>query len=129
MGGLFANRPLRRRLVALFAAYAIALASLLTSFGTARMAAEAATLPGTTPLCHTEIGDTAPAQQDDGGKVCPDSCCIGCLMLTAALPPPPVTVAAAVAPAGHILTIPQAGSVTVRAPSKAHRSRAPPLAA
>jgi hypothetical protein len=118
---------LRRRLIALFAAYAIALASLLTSFGTARLAADAATAPGAA-LCHTDPGETAPGQQDDGGKVCTDCCCIGCLMLMAALPAAPLTVTGAVA-AGHVLIIPQAGSVAARGTSKAHRSRAPPLAA
>jgi hypothetical protein len=119
---------LRRRLVALFAAYAIALASLLTSFGTARMAAEAAALPGATVLCHNDTAETAPAQQDDGGKLCAD-CCIGCLTLTAALPPPPLTIIAAIGSAGRILTAPPAGIVVAPAIGKSHRSRAPPLAA
>jgi hypothetical protein len=123
---LFAQHPLRRRLVALFAAYAIALASLLTSFGTARMAAEAAALPGSTALCHSDAGETAPAQQDDGGKTCTDCCCIGCLMLMGALPPPPGTVAAAVASAGHVLPLPAVGIVTPRTTGNAHRCRAPP---
>ena len=129
VGRLFAQHPWRRRLIALFAAYAIALASLLTSFGTARVAAAAASLPATTALCHTDAGAAVPAQQDSGGTLCADQCCIGCLLLAAALPPPPATVIAAVASAGHIVTAPPAGMAGPRTTGNAHRSRAPPRAA
>jgi hypothetical protein len=115
--------------VALLAAYAIALASLLTSFGTARMAAEAAALPGTPVLCHSEAGSTAPTQQDDGGIVCADCCCIGCLMLMAALPPPPAD-AIGVIRASTCISSPLAHArLSGGTPTKSHRSRAPPLAA
>src|ERR1700692_2410409 len=80
-----ANRSLRRRVVALAAAYAIALSSLIGSFGAARAAAEAATLPGAI-LCHSDVaGQSTPAPDESNGKICINSCCTGCLMLTAAL--------------------------------------------
>ena len=57
----FARRPLRRRIVALAAAYAIALASLIASFGAASAAADAAATPGGI-ICHASIaGDESPA--------------------------------------------------------------------
>ena len=77
----FARRPLRRRIVALAAAYAIALASLIASFGAASAAADAAAAPNGI-ICHTLVaGDQAPASGDTNSNHCADNCCIGCLML------------------------------------------------
>ena len=77
----FARRPLRRRIVALAAAYAIALASLIASFGAASAAADAAAAPSGI-ICHTLVaGDEAPSSGDTNSKHCVDNCCIGCLML------------------------------------------------
>src|ERR1700720_80771 len=88
----FARRPLRRRIVALAAAYAIALASLIASFGAASAAAEAAAVPSGL-ICHTLVaGDEAPTSGDTNTKHCIDSCCIGCLMLMAAVPAPPAKI-------------------------------------
>jgi hypothetical protein len=85
----FHERSLRRRAIALLAAYAIALASLLASFTAARAAADINNTLGV--ICHTlDAGQTNPAGGQDNGKACAENCCIGCLMLTAALPLPPV---------------------------------------
>src|SRR6202023_2882223 len=90
----FARRPLRRRIVALAAAYAIALASLIASFGAASAAAAAAGATGI--ICHTRVaGDEAPSSGDTNTKHCIDNCCIGCLMLMAAMPPPPAKITGA----------------------------------
>jgi hypothetical protein len=121
-----ARRPLRRRIIALAAAYAIALSSLIASFGAAHAAAEAALIPGGI-ICHTVVpGEQAPAQ--DNGKICLDCCCgVGCTMAMAALPPPPAT-AAPLAQASSERITPHALAVLTGAPgTKSHRSRAPPL--
>jgi hypothetical protein len=60
MRKIFAKRPLRRRIIALAAAYAIALASLISSFSVASVAAQAVAQPGGI-LCHTDVsGHHAP---------------------------------------------------------------------
>jgi hypothetical protein len=123
----FAKWPLRRRFVALAAAYAIALSSIIANFGVGRAAVAEFGAPGTV-TCHTEIaGDPTPAGSQDDGKTCADSCCIGCLMLTAALPPPPVKVAGAPQATRQILPPPAADSFTSRPQTKSHQSRAPPF--
>jgi hypothetical protein len=123
----FARRPLRRRIVALAAAYAIALSSLIASFGAASAAAAAAAPNGV--ICHTLVaGDEAPSSGDTNTKHCIDNCCIGCLMLMAAVPPPakitgaPLSASQSIAPPGNIVLV---GALQ----TKDHRSRAPPLAA
>ena len=123
----FARRPLRRRIVALAAAYAIALSSLIASFGAASGAAAAAAPNGI--ICHTFVaGDEAPSSGDSNTKHCIDNCCTGCLMLMAAVPPPakitsaPLASSQSIAPPGNIVLV---GALQ----TKDHRSRAPPLAA
>lgn len=125
----FARRPLRRRIVALAAAYAIALASLIASFGAASAAADAAAAPSGI-ICHTLVaGDQAPSSGDTNSKHCIDNCCIGCLMLVAAVPPPPAKITSAPLSAGQSIAPPQ-NIVLIGSPeTKDHRSRAPPLAA
>jgi anaerobic selenocysteine-containing dehydrogenase len=120
---------LRRRVIALVAAYAIALASLLASFGVARAAAaEAAGVPGGI-ICHTHTADQqAPSPSTDTGKIC-DNCCVGCLMLMAALPPPPAKISGAPQSAAQLLTPPAIAVVAAAPHGKSHRSRAPPLSA
>jgi hypothetical protein len=126
----FARRPLRRRIVALAAAYAIALASLIASFTSASAAAEAATAPDGIIICHTVVaGNQAPSPADQtNGKHCIDNCCIGCLMLIEAVPPPakitgaPLSASQSIAPPQNIVLV---GGLQ----TKDHRSRAPPLAA
>ena len=128
MGRTFANRSLRRRLIALAPAYAIALSSLVASFGAARAAAEMAALPGGV-ICHSVAGEQAPSDRTNdktsNNKTCSD-CCTGCLMTMAALPPSPagsVAVSLSATAVVHLVTT----AVAAGAPeSKSHRSRAPP---
>jgi hypothetical protein len=125
----FARRPLRRRIVALAAAYAIALASLIASFGAASAAADAAAAPNGI-ICHTLVSaDQAPASSDTNSKHCVDNCCIGCLMLTAAVPPPPAKITRAPLSASQAVAPPQSIVLVGGLKTKDHRSRAPPLAA
>ena len=124
----FARRPLRRRIVALAAAYTIALASLIASFGAASAAAAAAAPSGV--ICHTLVaGDEAPSSGDTNTKHCIDNCCIGCLMLMAAVPPPPAKITGAPLTASQSIAPPQNIVLSGVLESKDHRSRAPPLAA
>ena len=124
----FARRPLRRRIVALAAAYAIALSSLIASFGAASAAAAAAAPNGV--ICHTLVaGDQAPSSGDTNGKHCADNCCIGCLMLIAAMPPPPAKIIGAPLSASQTVTAPENIVLSGGLQTKDHRSRAPPLAA
>jgi hypothetical protein len=127
----FARRPLRRRIVALAVAYAIALASLIASFGAASAAAEAATAPGGIIICHTIVaGSETPSPADQtNSKHCVDNCCIGCLMLMAALPPPPAKITAAPLSASQSIAPRQNIVLVGGLQTKDHRSRAPPLAA
>ena len=122
----FARRPLRRRIVALAAAYAIALSSLIASFG----AASAAAAAPNGIICHTLVaGDEAPSSGDTNTKHCIDNCCIGCLMLMAAVPPPPAKITDAPLAASQSIAPPQNIVLSGGLQTKDHRSRAPPLAA
>jgi hypothetical protein len=123
------RRPLRRRIVALAAAYAIALSGLIASFGAGRAAAEAAGQPGEI-LCHSvAAGQPAPSTDQGNGKICVDACCVGCLMLMAALPPPPATAVAVPQSASRTIAPPALSDLAGARDTKSHRSRAPPLAA
>ena len=125
----FARRPLQRRIVALAAAYAIALASLIASFGAASTAAAAAAAPSGI-ICHTLVaGDQVPSPGDTNSKHCADNCCIGCLMLIAAMPPPPAKIIGAPLSASQTVTAPENIVLSGSLQTKDHRSRAPPLAA
>jgi hypothetical protein len=124
----FARRPLRRRIVALAAAYAIALSGLIASFGAASAAAEAAAAANGI-ICHTPVaGDAAPASGDTNTKHCIDNCCVGCLMLLAAVPPPPAKIVGAPLSPSQTVVPPQAIVLVGGLDTKDHRSRAPPLA-
>jgi peptidoglycan/LPS O-acetylase OafA/YrhL len=126
---LFTERTLRRRFVALIAAYAIALSGLLANFTAARAAIETANSP-TGIICHTlQIDQQAPAHDEGGDQACAANCCIGCLMLSAALPPPPATVIGTPQAAGVLLSLPAADAIVAGFETKSHRSRAPPLPA
>jgi hypothetical protein len=124
-----AQRPLRQRIIALAAAYAIALSGLAASFGAARAAAEVPASPGGI-ICHTGAAEQPSHSTDDtNGKICADCCGTGYLMLMAALPPPPAIAIAALVSSRHDL-VPLARFVLARgAEGKSHRSRAPPLTA
>ena len=133
MRNLFTERTIRRRFVALVAAYAIALSGLLANFTAARAGIETANSP-TGIICHTlQTDQQAPAQDQrsnqSGDQACAANCCIGCLMLSAALPPPPATVTGTPQAAGVLLSLPAADAVATVSETKSHRSRAPPLPA
>jgi hypothetical protein len=120
-----AKQPLRRRIIALLAAYAIALSGLIGGFG----AAAAAAAPGTV-ICHAGAdGLPSPGSNDGTGKFCAGSCCIGCLMLIAALPPPPTNAAGAPQSPGQRLAPPAHAAFDPAAQTTSHRSRAPPRSA
>jgi hypothetical protein len=127
--GYFVRNPLRRRFIALTAAYAIALSSLIASFGVGRAAADPAGAAGGI-ICHTLAGQSAPEGSGNGtnSKICADDCCTGCLMLMAALPPPPALLVEVrqVAPA---TPPPRSLALVGETTRKSHRSRAPPPAA
>jgi hypothetical protein len=124
----FYERSLRRRTIALVAAYTIALASLLASFTAARATIDTNNALGV--ICHTlDTGQTNPAGGQDNGNACAENCCIGCLMLTAALPPPPVKITGAPQTASQPLPPPAIAALAGGTFTKSHRSRAPPLTA
>lgn len=123
----FAKRPLQQRIIAVAAAYAIALASLIASFGAAQVAAEAAAQPDTV-ICHASAAERpAPASDESSGKICVD-CCIGCVTAVPAAVPPATSVViirqvsvTRLEPIAHRVLIASAAS-------SAHRSRGPPPA-
>jgi hypothetical protein len=123
----FARHSLRRRVIALAAAYAIALSSLIANFAGAQAASDIVGQPGTV-ICHHDLdGQTDPSPGQTDSKLCAQ-CCIGCMMLSAALPPPPATGVALIRSASaavHIIIAPDV--VTGAAVTKSNRSRAPPL--
>ena len=133
MHDFFRKRLWQKRLVALAAAYAIALSSLIANFSGAQMAAAAAVQPGGI-ICHTDFAGghaPSPAPSPDSGtnKTCIDDCCTGCLTLTAALPPAPAN-ADAIPLSASVRIVPLAVAVFVSGPrTKSHRSRAPPQTA
>jgi hypothetical protein len=123
----FAKRPFARRLVALAAAYAIALSGLIVSFGAVRAAAAAATASGDV-ICHTARLDH-PAPAGDNNSDCNGSCCIGCLMLLAAVPPPPTVSITIEQSPSRPIALPAIIDLPSTPYTKTHRSRAPPQSA
>lgn len=122
------GRTLKRRIIALVAAYAVALSSLVASLGAAHAAAEAAGNP-LGVFCHGAADGTAfPVGQGNSG-ICIDGCCIGCLMPLAALPPPPVAALPSLAAVGYRVALPASIALRDARTAKAHRSRAPPFGA
>jgi hypothetical protein len=121
----FAKRPLRQRLLALVAAYAIALAGLVAGFGAAEVAAMAAAQPDAV-LCHSAAAERpTPAPDENGGKLCIESCCIGCLAMAATVPPPIATPTAPHA-FGVALVLPTRFVPVGGRGADAYRSRGPP---
>jgi hypothetical protein len=117
---------LRQRIVALAAAYLIALAGLLASFSTASAAADITNSAGF--LCHT-ASSGQPSDNQTKDTICAECCGVGCLMLLAALPPPPATATPLPLVAGDIVR-PTTSHVAVAVQRlKSHRSRAPPQTA
>ena len=122
----FANRPLLRRIVALSAAYAIALASLIASFGAIRSAVADASSLGIVICQPTLLGQSRPGDRDAGRG---NSCCIACTVLLAAVPPPSTVSISLAQSLGQALVLPATVDLPSAPRSKSHRSRAPPLAA
>jgi hypothetical protein len=124
----FAKRTLQQRIIALAAAYAIALASLIASFGLASAAGEAAAVPGGI-ICHTVVGgQQTPSPAEGSGKICLDCCCgVGCTMTMAALPAPPAGAAPLLQASGQRIAPAPLAVLTGAPEAKSHRSRAPPL--
>jgi len=123
----FAKWQWRRRIVALAAAYALALSALIGTFGAAREAAAPA-IPGLI-ICHTDAAGAPPPDGGTNGKLCTDSCCIGCLMLMADLPPPPAVATGRPQSSVRALAPPPVFSFTRTRQARSHQSRGPPHAA
>jgi hypothetical protein len=123
---IFARRSLRQRVIALVAAYAIALANLLAGFGAAQAAA-ATQQDGV--LCHSSVAaQPVPASDESNGKICVDySCCTGCLAMAAAVSPPIPTVVLPHA-LSRRLTLLAHVVLASGTDFNVHRSRGPPLA-
>jgi hypothetical protein len=119
----------RRRIVALATAYAIALSSLLASFGAARAAAEATADPFGAICHHGLAGQPTPLTGHRNGNICLDCCCVGCLMPMAALPPPPETAAPLLHAISYRVAPVALAALSGARPAKSHRSRAPPSGA
>jgi len=119
----------RRRIIAVAAAYAIALSSLVASFGAARAAAEATVNPFGV-LCHNALAEQpSPLSGGTNSKICIDCCCVGCLMPMAALPPPPANAAPSLTAISYRVAPRAMAALSGTRPAKSHRSRAPPSGA
>jgi hypothetical protein len=120
-----ARRPLRQRVIALVAAYAVAIAGLIASLG----AAEAVVNLGDSALCHTDFATPpAPAPDQTNDKICIDySCCTGCLAMAATVPPPS-SVIGPLRLSFKRLDLPVRSVKLVDTKANAHRSRGPPPA-
>ena len=125
MRKIFAKRPLRQRIVALVAAYAIALASLIASFGAAQTAA-AAVDGGSGVICHSDLaGGPITGSHEDDGTICFKSC-IGCMTSLAMTIPPTVSATRMPQSAPKRLDLPVRLVCLDNAKANAHRSRGPP---
>ena len=114
-----------RAAVALIAAYAVALQTILLVF--------AGTVPGATSFAATPIcssfgtagtGSVPPGHSQDCLTACLTGCCCG----ATALPVPGATVAYAPQPAQAVAAAIEAAATTRPGVTAAHRSRAPPVA-
>jgi hypothetical protein len=119
------KRPLRQRVVALTAAYAIVLAGMIATFGAARTVAEAAAQQDVV-ICHSGVADEpAPGPQDGNGDLCIKSC-VGCITSLAMAIPPIVLAARLPQLVIKRLDLPTRVFRIARAKFNAHRSRGPP---
>jgi hypothetical protein len=122
---IFAKRPLRQRIVALVAAYAIALASLIASFVAAQAAATAVE-GGSGVICHSDLaGGPITGSHEDDGTICFKSC-IGCMTSLAMTTPPTVSATQMQQSASKRLDLPVRLVCLDNAKANAHRSRGPP---
>jgi len=124
----FTKRPFRQRVIALVAAYAIALAGLIASFGAAQAAAGAVD-GGSGVICHSDVAEGGPAtgSHESDGTICFKSC-IGCMTSLATVIPPTVAAAGPPQLSFKRLDLPALSIRLGGAKSKAHRSRGPPPA-
>jgi len=121
----FARQRLQRRIIALVAAYAIALTSLFATLSAVRAAVTDATSSGIVICQPTLLGQTAPTGMP---RDC-DSCCIGCATLLAALPPAPTASVAIEQTQGFLLPAPATEKLPFDPQVRSHQSRGPPRAA
>jgi hypothetical protein len=119
----FSERSLRQRIIALAAAYALALAGLIASFGLGEAVAATALAPADASLCHSTTGEQ-PKPATDQNSACIE-CCIGCLAMAATLAPPSAVPAAPRA-FGHRHVSLTRFVLAGGACANAHRSRGPP---
>lgn len=118
----FAKWQLQRRIIALVAAYTIALASLIATLSAVRAAVTDATSSGIVICQPTLLGQTAPSgMPSDCG-----SCCIGCADLLAAVPPPPTASVAIEQTQGVLLPTPPTDEPPFDPQVRSHQSRGPP---
>jgi hypothetical protein len=123
----FARRPLRQRIIALVAAYALALASLVAGFGAAQAAVEAVD-GGSSIICHSDLaGGPATGSHENNGAICLKSC-IGCMTSLATVIPPTLTAAGPPQLSFKRLDLPARVVRIDGTKFNAHRSRGPPPA-
>ena len=118
----FATRPLRQRVIALVAAYAIAFAGVIASFVAAQAAAETAAQPDVV-ICHSSLGEHPAPSQDSNGNLCIKSCVCCVASLAMAIAP---SVSAARLPQFAITRLDLPAPVVGIAKANAHRLRGPP---
>lgn len=114
---------LRQRIIALAAAYVVALSSLVANFSAA--GAEFTADAGGVLCQHVAAGEPAPATGQSNSKICAERCCTGCLMPLAALPQP-VAARAALRTASVPLEPVMLAALSGPQTAKSHRARAPP---
>ncbi|HUI14391.1 MAG TPA: hypothetical protein VL048_13100 [Xanthobacteraceae bacterium] len=119
---------LRRRILALMAAYAVVISSFVASFGAASAAAEGTFDPFGAICHHSTDGQSGPLSDRSNGNTCIDCCCVGCLMPMDALPPPPAAAAPAPVAVAYRLAPLAVIALSGARTAKSHRSRAPPYA-
>jgi hypothetical protein len=113
-----------RATVALIAAYAVALQTILLVFaGAAPGAASFAATPICSSVGTAGTGSVPPGHSQDCLTVCLTGCCCG----AAAIPVPGGTVAYAPEPARIVIAAVEAAATPRHGITAAHRSRAPPL--
>jgi hypothetical protein len=111
--------------IALAAAYAIALSSLIASLSAVRAAVIDATSSGIVICQQTALGRKAPTGMP---RDC-QSCCIGCLVFLAAVPPPPTAAITIERTSSRALPLPAKRELPSDPQVRSHQSRAPPIAA
>lgn len=122
----FARWLLLWRVVALTAAYAIALSGLIASFNAVRIAVAQANALDTIICERAQLSNPTPGSDlGDLGK----SGCDGCLIQLAAVPPPPTGSIALEQSAGQVLALPAIVAFRSNPQTRSHQSRAPPQSA